>query len=220
MIIHGLGFKQVYIINLIKIKKQTMKVIITMLAMITMVFLLSYCTGKKEATEHAVGQTAELTQEELIAKGEYLVTIGGCNDCHSPKKMTEKGFEIIPETMLSGYPADRPIMVADKSSIDKGWGLMNYDLTQAAGPWGVSFAANLTPDPTGIGNWTEEQFKKALTQGKFKGMDGGRMLLPPMPWFNFAYLKDEDVSAIYAYLKSIKPVNNLVPAPISPEELK
>jgi mono/diheme cytochrome c family protein len=197
-----------------------MKSIITMLPILSIVILLSFCTGNKAKIEQATVQTAELSQEELIAKGEYLVTIGGCNDCHSPKQMTEKGPEIIKELMLSGYPADRPLLVADKNAITKGWALMNYDLTQAAGPWGVSFAANLTPDPTGIGNWTEEQFKKALTQGKFKGMDGGRMLLPPMPWFNFAYLKDEDVSAIYAYLKSIKPVNNLVPAPISPEELK
>ncbi len=197
-----------------------MKSIITMLSILSIVILLSFCTGNKAKIEQATVQTAELSQEELIAKGEYLVTIGGCNDCHSPKQMTERGPEIIKELMLSGYPADRPLLVADKNAITKGWALMNYDLTQAAGPWGVSFAANLTPDPTGIGNWTEEQFKKALTQGKFKGMDGGRMLLPPMPWFNFAYLKDEDVSAIYAYLKSIKPVNNLVPAPISPEELK
>ncbi len=197
-----------------------MKSIITMLSILAIVFLLSYCTGNKEKMEQTTLQTAELSQEELIAKGEYLVTIGGCNDCHSPKQMTERGPEIIKELMLSGYPADRPLLVADKNAITKGWALMNYDLTQAAGPWGVSFAANLTPDPTGIGNWTEEQFKKALTQGKFKGMDGGRMLLPPMPWFNFTNMKDEDISAIYAYLKSIKPVNNLVPAPISPEEFK
>ena len=197
-----------------------MKSIITMLSILAIVFLLSYCTGNKEKMEQTTLQTAELSQEELIAKGEYLVTIGGCNDCHSPKQMTERGPEIIKELMLSGYPADRPLLVADKNAITKGWALMNYDLTQAAGPWGVSFAANLTPDPTGIGNWTEEQFKKALTQGKFKGMDGERMLLPPMPWFNFTNMKDEDISAIYAYLKSIKPVNNLVPAPISPEEFK
>jgi hypothetical protein len=84
--------------------------------------------------------------------------------------------------------------------------------------WGSS-EAYLTPDETGIGNWTEEQFKKALTQGKYKGLDGGRMLLPPMPWVNYTKMADADVKAIFAYLKSIKPVNNLVPQPISPENM-
>jgi hypothetical protein len=93
------------------------------------------------------------------------------------------------------------------------------DLTAAAGPWGVSFAANLTPDETGIGNWTEEQFKKAMTQGKFKGLDGSRTLLPPMPWTNFQTLSNDELHSIFAYLKSIKPVKNVVPNPITPDKM-
>lgn len=196
-----------------------MKSIITMLSILTVLFFLSYCTNKKENAQNndqVNGQNKELSQEELIARGEYLVTIGGCNDCHSPKQMTAKGPEIIKDRMLSGYPADRPILEPDKGALAKGWALMTLDLTQAAGPWGVSFAANLTPDPTGIGNWTEEQFKIAITKGKYKGMENGRDLLPPMPWFNLTHMKDEDISAIFAYLKSIKPVSNVVPAPIPP----
>lgn len=88
------------------------------------------------------------------------------------------------------------------------------DLTAAAGPWGITFAGNLTPDATGIGNWTEEQFKKALTQGKFKGLDNTRLLLPPMPWLNYAEMKDEDIHSIFTYLKSISPVENTVPTPV------
>src|SRR5690606_28119475 len=120
-------------------------------------------------------------------------------DCHSPKRMSENGPEIVPETMLSGYPADRPIQAVNKTALSEGWGLMNVDLTQAAGPWGVSFAANLTSDASGIGNWTEDQFRKALVEGKYKGMDGGRMLLPPMPWQNFKDIKDDDLKAIFTY---------------------
>ena len=161
----------------------------------------------------------EMTTEDYIKKGEYLVTTIGCNDCHSPKRMGERGPEIIPELMLSGYPGDRPTGIVSTDAFEKGWGLFNADLTSFVGPWGQSFAANLTSDPTGIGNWTEEQFKKALTQGKFKGLDGGRTLLPPMPWFNWTNMKDEDVKAIYLYLKSTPPVNNVVPAPIPPEDL-
>lgn len=205
-----------------------MKSIITMLSILTVLFFLSYCTNKKENAEKndqansetTNGQETAMSQEDLIARGEYLVTIGGCNDCHSPKQMTERGPEIIKDRMLSGYPADRPILEPDQNAMKKGWALMSLDLTQAAGPWGVSFAANLTPDPTGIGSWTEEQFKTAITKGKFKGMENGRDLLPPMPWFNLTHMKDKDISAIFAYLKSIKPVNNVVPAPIAPMAAK
>jgi hypothetical protein len=198
-----------------------MKQIITMLSILTVLFFLSYCTGKKgtdETTDQAT-KNKELSQDELVKRGEYLVNVGGCNDCHSPKNVSEKGFEIIKETMLSGYPADRPIQKPDKKVIGQGWYALNVDMTQAAGPWGISFSANLTPDPTGIGSWSFEQFKKAMTEGKFKGMDGGRMLLPPMPWQNFTNMEEDDLQAIFAYLKSIKPVNNLVPAPIPPTEL-
>jgi hypothetical protein len=94
--------------------------------------------------------------------------------------------------------------------------MINQDLTSFTGPWGRSFAANLTSDQTGIGNWTEAQFRKALTQGKFKGVDNSRPLLPPMPWQNFVNLKEDDLRAIFLFLKNTKPVNNVVPAPVPP----
>lgn len=157
--------------------------------------------------------------ESEVDRGKYLVGIMGCNDCHSPKRLGENGPEIIPDLMLSGYPSDRPVVTFDSEMIKEGFAMFYPDLTAAAGPWGISFAGNLTPHETGIGNWTEDQFKKALTQGIFKGLDNSRMLLPPMPWVNYAEMKDEDIQAIFAYLKSIKPVDNLVPAPISPDNM-
>lgn len=157
--------------------------------------------------------------ENEVDRGKYLVGIMGCNDCHSPKRLGENGPEIIPELMLSGYPSDRPVVTFDSEMIKEGFPMFYPDLTAAAGPWGISFAGNLTPDETGIGNWTEDQFKKALTEGLFKGLDNSRMLLPPMPWVNYAEMKDEDIQAIFAYLKSIKPVENLVPAPVSPDNM-
>ena len=178
---------------------------------------LSACVDNNPKPVSNTDQT--MSNEDLIKKGEYLVTTIGCNDCHSPKRMGERGPEVIPELMLSGYPGDRPVQKASADALKKGWGMFNADLTSFIGPWGESFAGNLTSDPTGIGNWTEEQFKKALTQGKFKGIDGGRMLLPPMPWTNWANLKDEDVVAIFLYLKSTPPVRNIVPAPITPDGL-
>jgi cytochrome c553 len=86
-------------------------------------------------------------------------------------------------------------------------------LTAAIGPWGISYAANLTPDDTGTGNWTEAQFMKAIREGKSKGLDGARPLLPPMPWEVARNMSDEDLKAVFAYLQSVKPIKNVVPNP-------
>jgi mono/diheme cytochrome c family protein len=179
-----------------------------------MMVLLSQCSGNNQQSSSA------LTAEEQIKRGEYLVTTMGCNDCHSPKRMGPQGPEIIPELMLSGYPGDKPLPKVDTAIFRQGWVILTEDLTAAAGPWGVSYAANLTPDASGIGNWPLENFKIALKQGKFKGMEGSRMLLPPMPWQNFLHITDEDVEAIYAYLQSIPPVRNVVPAALPLAEVK
>jgi mono/diheme cytochrome c family protein len=179
--------------------------------------MFTSCSTKPKPEVAAAPQP---TPAELVKRGEYLVTIMGCNDCHSPKSMGPQGPQIIPELMLSGYPADRPQLKVENSALKEGWVLLVGDLTSAAGPWGVSFAANLTSDPTGIGSWTEENFKRSLKEGKFKGMPGSRTLLPPMPWQNFANISDEDVSAIFAYLKSTNPVRNVVPSAIPPNQVK
>lgn len=177
---------------------------------------ITNCAQKEQKVSDT---TVEVSKDSLIKKGEYLVTILGCNDCHSPKRMGANGPEIIPELMLSGYPSDRPFGKVSKDALADGWALFNGDLTAGVGPWGASFAGNLTSDPTGIGEWSLDQFKIALTQGKYKGMADGRPLLPPMPWFNYINMKHEDVEAIYTYLMSTKPVKNIVPAPITPDKL-
>ena len=94
--------------------------------------------------------------------------------------------------------------------------MTNDELTAWAGPWGVSFAANLTPDKaTGLGTWTADQFIKSMRTGKHMGV--GRPILPPMPVQNFAALSDADLTALFAYLRSIKPIPNQVPAPLPPK---
>lgn len=156
-------------------------------------------------------------QSELVKRGEYLVTIMGCADCHAPKKLTPRGPAPDMDRFLSGYNSAQPLGEYDKNLVKTGqWVLFNGQNTAFIGPWGVSFAANLTPDATGIGNWSEEQFNKAMRQGKFKGLDNSRPLLPPMPWPNYAGMSDADMRAVFAYLKSLKPVSNTVPAPIPP----
>lgn len=152
----------------------------------------------------------------IIEKGRYLVEIMGCADCHAPKKMTAQGPIPDPDLGLSGHPAKIPMGKVVKT---QDWVLFHPMNTIAVGPWGASFSANLTPDATGIGSWSEEQFIIAMTEGKSKGIRTARPLLPPMPWQNYVHMKKEDLSAIFAYLKSCKPIENLVPQPISPDKL-
>lgn len=174
------------------------------------VFLQTQCSSPQEKA---------MTQDEMIKRGAYLVNFGGCNDCHSPKVFTDMGP--VPDTtkLLSGHQERTPLPKVDTSVVGPGkWYLSSGDLTAWVGPWGVSFAANLTPDvPTGIGAWTEELFVKAMRNGLHLG--AGRPILPPMPFMGLAGLKDEDLKSIFAYLKSIKPVSNKVPDPVPPNEV-
>jgi mono/diheme cytochrome c family protein len=152
-----------------------------------------------------------------IARGQYLVTIGGCNDCHTPLKMGEHGPEPDLSRMLSGHP--EMLKMPAPPAIPPGPWMASAAATMTAwaGPWGVSFTANLTPDrETGLGDWTFEQFAQTLKTGRHQGK--GRPILPPMPWFNYAKATDEDLAAIFAYLRSIPAVHNRVPTPIDPPE--
>lgn len=153
------------------------------------------------------------TQEQL---GEHLVLIAGCHDCHTPKKMTPTGPEPDFSLALSGHPAGMPAPDVDRAEVEaKGLGV-TQTLTAWVGPWGISYAANLTSDATGIGNWTEENFIKSLREGKLKGSETGRPLLPPMPWQMIGKMTDKELKAMYAYLKTTKPINNVVPSPQPP----
>lgn len=158
-----------------------------------------------------------VSDKDKIQRGEYLVNIIGCGDCHAPKKMTDKGPVPDMDRYLSGYNSAHPVPVFDVKVMQRDRVVMfTPDLTAAAGPWGVSFASNLTPDETGIGNWSFDNFKTAIRKGKYKGLENSRDLLPPMPWPNFRNMNDDDLEAIFSYLKSLKPVKNLVPNAIPP----
>jgi hypothetical protein len=173
-------------------------------------------TSCAPSTEKQAPQTVIESKAELIKRGRYLTTIGGCNDCHSPKMMTPHGPEPDPTRLFSGHPQTEKLPQFDNN---KEWMHFNHGLTAFNGPWGVSYAANLTPDDTGIGSWSFEQFKTAITKGKYKGLEGSRDLLPPMPWQMYRNFTEDDLLAVFTYLKSLPPVNNLVPTPIAPNEL-
>jgi hypothetical protein len=191
-------------------------ILISSLAAVTLILVVISCRNSEARTG---GEKESMTTEDLVKRGSYLVNAIGCDDCHSPKVMGPDGPEIIESLRFSGYPADRAVAKPDSIALKKGWLLFSGDLTSFAGPWGISFAANISSDPTGIGNWTLEQFTRAIREGKLKGLKESRPLLPPMPWFAYKNLSDEDLSAIFAYLKSTKPVSNRVPEPRSPNEI-
>lgn len=209
-------------ISILKSSFNSQTRIIFPITFLLMVFLFSGCKKNSYAkvpdADAGQEELAEL-QKDKVERGEYLVNTIGCADCHSPKSMGESGPEIIEELHLSGHQQGQELPPINSETLENGWIVMSGDLTAAAGPWGMSFAANLTSDETGIGNWSLEQFKTSIRKGKFKGMENGRDILPPMPWFNYALLTDEDLEAVFEYLQSTNPVRNAVPAPIPPNEL-
>lgn len=147
------------------------------------------------------------------ARGKYLVTMGGCSDCHTPLKAGPHGPEPDLARYLSGHP--ETVKLPPPELKPGPWFAATAGMTAWAGPWGVSYASNLTPDSnTGLGIWTEAMFIGAMRTGKH--MSAGRDILPPMPWRNLAALTDEDLRAIYAYLRSIPPLQNRVPEPVPP----
>jgi mono/diheme cytochrome c family protein len=169
------------------------------------------CQDSSKAATETASVKQPLTQEEQVKRGEYLVNTIGCDDCHTPKNFGPRGPEPDMANRFAGHLADHPVPEVDTAALGKGWALFGPELTVAAGPWGISYAANISSDSTGIGTWTEQQFIKAMREGKYKGMDNSRPMLPPMPWANFAKLTDEDLGAMFQYLQSTKPVKNVVP---------
>jgi len=177
-----------------------------MLAALVFVVLLTAC-------DQTQSEKKILSKKEMIERGKYLITAGGCHDCHSPKVFGPQGPKIDETRILSGHPAEMQLAEFDPAILEPGkYILFTQDVTAAIGPWGASFAANLTPDnETGIGTWQPEMFINALRTGKHLG--AGRPILPPMPWEMVGKLTDEDLQAMFAYLKSIPPVKNRVPDP-------
>jgi mono/diheme cytochrome c family protein len=113
-----------------------------------------------------------------VERGRYLVTVAGCNDCHSPGYM-EKGGAVPVREWLTGTP-------------------VGYQ-----GPWGTTYAANLRLT---AGRLSEAEWLQYARQER----------LPPMPWFNLARMTDDDLKAVYAYVKSLGPAGVAAPAYVAP----
>lgn len=161
------------------------------------------------ASLSAAAQSKKKPTKAQIERGRYLVTLMSCDDCHTPwAPHPELGLAPDMTKRLSGHHPGMPDPVGKLGPGDVGiWGATN---TASEVSFGIVYAANITPDKeTGIGAWTEDLFIRALRTGKHKG--GGRPILPPMPWINFAQATDADLKAIFAFLQSLPPVKNKVP---------
>jgi mono/diheme cytochrome c family protein len=144
------------------------------------------------AAAAAVSATVPLLEtahaDAQLDRGKYLVTFGGCNDCHTP-----------------GYFFGKPDMARFLGGSDVGFEIPGL---------GAFAGKNITPDKeTGIGTWTSEQIAAAITAGK---RPDGRVLAPIMPYHAFSYMTKEDVAAIVAFLQSIPAVKHEVAGPFKP----
>jgi len=152
-----------------------------------------------------------------VEHGAYMVRAMGCNDCHTPWKMGPKGPEPDMSRALTGHPENLKMPPAPQLPEGPWVAVIGATQTAWSGPWGVSFTANLTPDKeTGLGDWTEDMFIKTMRTGLHQGK--GRPILPPMPWSMIGKLTDNDLKDVFAYLQSLPPVKNRVPAPVDPTE--
>lgn len=133
------------------------------------------------------GTVAPPDRADKVKYGDYLVAIGGCGDCHTP---IEKGQPVVAKTLAGGR--------------------------EFATSFGTVVSGNITPDSeTGIGKWSEEYFEKKIYDYRDYALHGSPPLAGPqaftlMPWLGLSQLPQEDLSAIYAYLRTVKPVHNAV----------
>lgn len=163
------------------------------------------------------GPKKDAKQEKLIKQGEHLVKAGLCADCHTPKKLGPNGPEEDTTRMLSGHPSDEVVPAAAKAGPAPWAVTVAADMTAWSGPWGTTFTRNLTPDKeTGLGDWTEQNFIDTIRSGRKMGK--GRPILPPMPIAGINNYTDDELKAIFAYLRSLPPIKNAVPEPIPPSK--
>jgi hypothetical protein len=178
-----------------------------MLLRIALVVVASYARAADPAP-------AAPSADDLQARGKYIVSTSGCHDCHTPWHPTPEGPKPDFSRALSGHPEGLDMGAAPQPAMP--W-VMTVGATNNAfaGPWGVSYAANLTPDrETGLGKWTARTFIDTIRTGRHLGR--GREILPPMPVPVYRNFTDQDLTAIFAYLQSIPAIRNRVPDPRPP----
>lgn len=178
------------------------------------------CSENKPAGPVATAQAAEESNyggyKSQVEWGKHLVTIAGCNDCHTPKILTPQGPVDDTTRILSGHPASMPPPDVDRKQMESKGLVVTSTFTSWIGPWGITYSANLTPDKSGLGTWTEDQFIYAIKNSVSKGLPGSRPLLPPMSMMPVMHMSTDELKAVFAYLRTIKPINNISVQPTPP----
>ena len=154
------------------------------------------------------------SQSDMVQRGKYLVdAAGACGHCHTPRAGAEYNMDMY----LAGHPANAPYPRYNFSMMQQGiFILTSPQMSAFSGAFGTSFASNLTPDnETGLGEWTEKMFIDAMRTGHHQGDKSNRKIFPPMPTKHYAQMNDADLKAIWAYLRTIKPVKNEVSPPLN-----
>ncbi len=189
----------------------------TLLGAAAVALLVAACGAPEPAKETAPAATAAPAQQSPVDRGRYLAEFGGCDDCHTPMVMGPRGPAPDMSKRLSGHPAAVTMPTVKLPAAPWGWYGAATN-TAFAGPWGVSYAANLTPDAdTGLGRWSDADFMKSMRTGTHLAAPQ-RPILPPMPWADVAKLNDDDLKAVFAFLKTLPPVVNAVPdATVAPQ---
>lgn len=163
----------------------------------------------------AIGIRSVESQGDMVDRGKYLVdAVAACGYCHTPRAGAEYNMKMY----LAGHFVSDPYPRYNFNMRHQNIFLLTApSLTAFSGPFGTSFASNLTPDKeTGLGEWTEKMFIEAMRTGKHQGNPDNRKIFPPMPTKHYAQMSDADLKAIWAYLRTIKPVKNEVSSPLNP----
>ncbi len=133
------------------------------------------------------GAVAPPDRANRVKYGEYLTSMGGCADCHTP---FQNGQPVVAKTLSGGRVFEMPA--------------------------GTVVSANITPDQeTGIGKWAEDFFQKKFYDYRDYAVSGPPPLPGPqaftlMPWLGMSQLQPDDLSAIYAWLRTVKPIHNYI----------
>ncbi len=172
-----------------------MRKLLTLPAIIFMALftvVLNACNSTTDTTSSV--QTSDVNEDSLqqvIARGEYLaVNVVACIHCHSKRDWTKYSGPVISGT--------------------EGGGGQEFSHAEFDAIPGVLYSRNITPDSaTGIGTWTDDEIIRAMTQGIRKN---GDTLFPLMPYASFNHMAKSDLLSIVAYLHTLKPLHNEVPA--------
>jgi len=182
-------------------------------AIIAAAIILTAVLSTASLEADGAGGAGPVGKAAQIARGEYLVEIMGCHDCHTPAKMGPNGPEQDRSRALSGHPEELVMPPAPALPPGPWVASIAATFTAFASPAGTVFTRNLTPDKeTGLGDWTVEEFIATMKTGRERGK--GRPVLPPMPVQNLRALSDSDIRSLFAYLQSIPAIKNRIPQPI------